>query len=170
MRSFRYAGTVLAMLFLFAVNAAAAEKKEFMAKTDPDGIQRVEIIAGSYFFDPNYIIVKVNVPVELKIRKEPGMIPHDIVLKAPEAGIDFKVELKETPEIVKFTPTKTGTYPFDCEKEAPLFRKPQGEGDDRHAGGAELMIGREWMDLLRILHGAYNTLIALPSCTRDGSG
>jgi len=66
MRSFRYAGAVLAILLLFGMSAAAAEKKEFTAKTDPDGVQRVEILAGSYFFNPNYIIVKVNVPVELK--------------------------------------------------------------------------------------------------------
>ena len=128
MRSFRDAGTALAILFLFTMSAAAAEKKEFTAKTDPDGVQRVEILAGSYFFDPNYLIVKVNMPVELKIRKEPGMIPHDIVLKAPEAGIDFRQELKEAPEIIKFTPTKTGTYPFTCEKKLLFFESHKDKG------------------------------------------
>jgi plastocyanin domain-containing protein len=128
MRSFRYAGAVLAMVILFGMSAAAAEKKEFMAKTDPDGVQRVEILAGSYFFDPNTIIVKVNVPVELKIRKEPGMIPHDIALKAPEAGISFQQELKETPEIIKFTPTKTGAYPFTCEKKVLFFGSHKDKG------------------------------------------
>lgn len=128
MRSFRYAWTVLAILSLFNMSAAAAEKKEFTAKTDPDGVQRVEILAGSYFFDPNYIIVKVNVPVELKIRKEPGIIPHDIVLKAPEAGIDFRQALKETPEIINFTPMKTGTYPFACEKKLLFFESHKDKG------------------------------------------
>ncbi len=128
MKSFKYAGTVVAILFLFTASGAAAEKKEFTAKTDPDGVQRVEILGGSYFFDPNYVIVKVNVPVELKFRKEPGMIPHDVVMKAPEAGIDFKVELKETPEIVKFTPTKTGTYPFDCDKKLLFFESHKEKG------------------------------------------
>jgi plastocyanin domain-containing protein len=118
----------LAILFLFTVNAAAAEKKEFTAKTDPDGVQRVEIVGGSYFFDPNYIIVKVNVPVELKFRKESGMIPHDVVVKAPEAGIDFKVDLKETPEIVKFTPTKIGTFTFDCTKKLLFFESHKEKG------------------------------------------
>ena len=128
MRSLRYAGTVVAILFLFAVSAAAAEKKEFTAKTDPDGVQRVEIAGGSYFFDPNYVIVKVNVPVELKFRKESGIIPHDVVMKAPEAGIDFKVDLKETPEIVKFTPTKTGTFTFDCTKKLLFFESHKEKG------------------------------------------
>ncbi len=128
MRSCRYAGMALAILLLFAVSAAAAERKEFTAKTDPDGVQRVEIVGGSYFFDPNYIIVKVNVPVELKFRKESGMIPHDVVLKAPDAGIDFKVDLKETPEIVKFTPTKTGTFSFDCTKKLLFFESHKEKG------------------------------------------
>ena len=128
MRSFRYAGIVLAILLLFSMSAAAAEKKEFTAKTDPDGVQRVAILAGSYFFDPNTIIVKVNVPVELKIRKEAGLIPHDIVMKAPDAGIDFRQELKETPEIIKFTPTKTGTYPFDCDKKLLFFESHKDKG------------------------------------------
>jgi plastocyanin domain-containing protein len=118
----------LAILLLFTVSAAAAEKKEFTAKTDPDGVQRVEIVGGSYFFDPNYIIVKVNVPVEVKFRKESGMIPHDVVMKAPEAGIDFKVDLKETPEIVKFTPTKIGTFTFDCTKKLLFFESHKEKG------------------------------------------
>jgi len=128
MKSLRYAGMVTAVIFLLAAGAAAAEKKAFTAKIDPDGVQRVEILAGSYFFDPSTIIVKVNVPVELKIRKEPGMIPHDIVLKAPEAGIDFAVELKETPETIKFTPTKVGTYPFDCDKKLLFFESHKDKG------------------------------------------
>lgn len=128
MRTFRYAGAVLAMVILFGMNAAASDKKEFAAKTDPDGIQRVEVIAGSYFFDPNTIIVKVNVPVEVKIRKEPGMIPHDIVLNAPEAGISFQQELKESPETIKFTPTKTGTYQFTCEKKVLFFGSHKDKG------------------------------------------
>ena len=128
MRSFKYAWKALVSLFLFDVSAAAAEKKEFTAKTDPDGTQRVDILAGSYFFDPNNIIVKVNVPVELKITKEPGMIPHDIVLKAPEAGIDFWQELKETPEIIKFTPTKIGTYPFTCDNNVLFFESHKDKG------------------------------------------
>ena len=117
-----------AILLLFAANTAAAGKTEFTARADPDGVQRVEILAGSYFFDPNVIIVKVNVPVELKIRKESGMVPHDIVLAAPDAGIDFRRELKETPEIIKFTPTKTGTYPFACEKKLLFFESHKDKG------------------------------------------
>lgn len=39
--------------------------------------------------------------------------PHYIVVKAPEAGIDFKVALVEKDwQPIKFTPTKVGKYGF----------------------------------------------------------
>jgi len=128
MKAGKYIGLAVVVSFLWAWGALAAEKKDFRVKVDPDGVQRVEMTGGSYFFNPNYIIVKVNVPVELKIRKDPGVIPHDILLKAPEAGIDIQMELKDTPQIVRFTPTKTGIYPFICDKKLLFFESHKDKG------------------------------------------
>ncbi|MDP1989827.1 MAG: hypothetical protein Q8K00_02295 [Syntrophales bacterium] len=128
MKRLKIAGIGIAMLLMCYSGAIAIEKKEFTAKIDSDGIQKVEIVGGSYFFDPNYIIVKVSMPVELKIKKEPGMIPHNIILKAPDAGIDFALELKETPQTVRFTPTKTGTYQLTCEKKLLFFESHKEKG------------------------------------------
>ena len=61
-------------------------ENRFVATIGTDGVQHVEVIGGDYYFDPNYIIVKVSVPVELKVKKAPGYIPHDIAVKAPKAG------------------------------------------------------------------------------------
>ena len=102
-----------------------------VATVDPDGVQRVEVIGGEYYFDPNYIVVKVNTPVELKVRKASGFIPHDMVVKAPEAGIDFKVNLdSKKPEIVKFTPTKIGKYEMSCDKKLLFFKSHKDKGMD----------------------------------------
>ena len=129
MRLCRHIGIGVLMLMLFAGSAnAAAEKKEFTAKIDPEGVQRVEVLSGSYFFDPNYIIVKVNVPVELKITMESGIVPHDIVLKAPEAGMDLKLELGSTPQVMRFTPTKTGKFTFYCDKKLLFFESHRDKG------------------------------------------
>ena len=95
---------------------------KFVAIIGADGVQKVEITGGSYYFNPNDIVVKVNVPVELVVKKE-GSTPHSIFLKAPEAGIDFNVTLGNEPKTIKFTPTKVGTYPFWCTKRAPLSSK-----------------------------------------------
>jgi plastocyanin domain-containing protein len=100
----------------------------FHATVDKDGVQQVEVVGGSYFFSPSRIVVKVNVPVELKVRKDPGIVPHNITMKAPEAGIDFSVSLAKEPQVVRFTPTKTGLYPFYCGKKILFLESHREKG------------------------------------------
>ncbi len=108
------------------ISAAEAQKNTFKAVVDNEGVQRVDVVAGEHFFKPNFIIVKVNVPVEMKVRKEPGIVPHDFVIKAPEAGIDILESLSKEPKSVKFTPTRPGKYTFYCDKKL-IFSKSHRE-------------------------------------------
>jgi plastocyanin domain-containing protein len=110
------------------VCAQTPEQAPFVATVGADGIQRVEIVGGSYWFKPNHIVVKVNVPVELTVTKEGGLIPHDIAMKSPEAGMDFVESLSTTPKTIKFTPIKTGTYPFYCTKKPPFGKSHRERG------------------------------------------
>ena len=83
----------------------------------------------STIFDPNYIVVKVNKPVELTVKKASGYIPHNMVVKSPEAGIDFKVDLDaKKPDRCKFTPTKVGKYPMYCDKKLLFFKSHKDRG------------------------------------------
>ncbi len=109
-------------------SAMAAERQEFVASVDKDGIQRVDIVGGSYFFKPNYIVLKVNIPAELKVSKESGMTPHDIVMDSPEAGMQFNTDLSAEPQIIKFTPIKTGKFPFYCDKKLLFFESHREKG------------------------------------------
>lgn len=102
--------------------------KQVVATVDQDGVQRVSILGGGYFYDPSYVVVKVNVPVELSLRKESGVTPHDFVIKAPEAGIEVKVSLDTKPQVVKFTPTKAGKYPFVCTKKMIFMKSHKDKG------------------------------------------
>lgn len=107
----------------------APKEKRVVAVVDPDGVQRVEITGGEYYFDPNRIVVKVNVPVELTMKKTKGFVPHDIVVSAPEAGIDFKADMKaDAPPVVRFTPTKAGTYIMYCDKKLLFFKSHRNRG------------------------------------------
>lgn len=107
------------------------KEKRFVATVGADGVQRVEITGGEYFFDPNYIVVKVNVPVELVVKKAKGYVPHDIVVRAPEAGIDFKVDLSDkAAKTVKFTPTKVGKYEMLCDEKLLWFKSHKDRGMD----------------------------------------
>ena len=126
MKAFRIA---IALIFIMACAAFAVEreKRTVTAAIDTDGVQRVEVEGGSYYFDPYRIIVKSGVPVELKARKN-TWIPHDIVINAPEAGINVKESLSKEPKIIKFTPTKTGKYPVYCSKKPPFFKSHRERG------------------------------------------
>jgi len=108
----------------------AFKEKRFVATVGPDGIQHVEIIGGEYYFDPNYIVVKVNVPVELSVKKAGGYMPHNILVKAPDAGIDFKLDIGKEPKTAKFTPTKVGKYEMECDKKLLWFKSHKDRGMD----------------------------------------
>jgi plastocyanin len=107
---------------------AAAAATEVVATVDADGIQRVEIVGGSYFFKPGRVVVKVNVPVELKVRKESGLAPHNVVVRAPDAGVSFSVDLTTEPRTISFTPTKAGVYPIYCDKRFLFFSSHRDRG------------------------------------------
>jgi plastocyanin domain-containing protein len=123
---------IIISIFLIALSAAGVtgseqESQIFKASID-GGIQKVSILGGSYFFKPNHIIVKVNVPVHLSIQKESGMVPHNIVIKAPEAGIDVEEAMKTKVKTIKFTPTQTGTYKVFCSKKLLFFASHEKKG------------------------------------------
>src|SRR5439155_26258588 len=65
MRTFR-----LVLLALLLISACTSGLKrpvnEVTAKTDPQGVQRVTLETHSFYFEPNRIVVKANIPVELK--------------------------------------------------------------------------------------------------------
>ena len=69
------------------VETGAEINEDVAAEIQRSGVQRVRIVAGNYFFKPNHIIVKVNRPVELTTSREAGMVPHDLVIRAEDAGI-----------------------------------------------------------------------------------
>ena len=109
-------------------NQGTRQEKRFIAAVGADGVQRVEMIGGEYFFDPNYIVVKVDKPVELKIKKTPGYIRHNLIASSPEAGIAFNIELTTTPQTVSFTPTKVGRYPICSDKCIFWFKTDREKG------------------------------------------
>jgi len=98
------------------------------ATVGKDGVQRLDIEVGSYYFKPNHIIVKVDVPVELTLTKEAGITPHDFTIDAADAGMEIKKNLGSKPVIVRFTPTKTGNYIFYCSKRFLFFASHRERG------------------------------------------
>jgi len=124
-------GMSAALLFLLVGLSGAPQETAqpgTAAVVGSDGIQRLEISGGDYYFAPNIIVLKVNVPAELTVKKMPGRKPHKITMRSPEAGMDFSVALHAAPQTIKFTPTKVGVYTFWCPERAPLSKSHRDRG------------------------------------------
>ncbi|RJG06435.1 quinol oxidase [Noviherbaspirillum cavernae] len=98
------------------------------ARVDSDGVQRVRIVGGEYFFKPQHVIVKSGIPVELFVAKSPGIVPHTFVIDAPQAGIAVDEELGGEPRRIAFTPTTAGNYPYYCRSRLLLFKNHRERG------------------------------------------
>jgi plastocyanin len=115
----------LSLVLLLGVGGVLAQEP---VKPDADGVQRAQLVAGSYFFKPNHIVVKVNVPVELTASRESGITPHDLVIKAEEAGLNVKEDLGTDPKKITFTATKPGKYAIYCSKKLPFMAGHREKG------------------------------------------
>lgn len=119
--------SITCLVFLLSTPAYAGTIYQVAeAHLDADGVQRLEVVADSYFFEPNYLVVRVGVPVELTITRESWLVPHDFVLHAPEAGMDVSKSIDADGTKVRFTPTQPGKYTFYCSKQL-LFFEPHRE-------------------------------------------
>lgn len=100
----------------------------YQASVGSDGVQHASILGGNYFFRPKRVIVKVNVPVELEVSLEKGIVPHTLVIHAPEAGITVDEKLSTEVKKIRFTPTATGKYPFYCKNKLLIFKSHREKG------------------------------------------
>jgi len=91
--------------------------------------QIITIELDSYSFKPDTLTVKAGQPVTLKATNKAWFIPHNIVIKAPEAGLDVKLNLGggKSGEVT-FTATKAGTYEMLCDKQPPIGKNHKEKG------------------------------------------
>ena len=122
----------LATFFLFCIGiagyGASLAEEVYQATIASDGVQHVRIAGGSNFFKPDRVIVKVNVPVELTVSVEKGLVPHTLVIQSPEAGISMDESLSSVAKSIRFTPTATGNYPYYCKNKLLFFKSHRDKG------------------------------------------
>jgi plastocyanin domain-containing protein len=112
-------------ILLFCFAPALAQEP---VKPDADGVQRIRVTSGSYFFKPVHIVVRANVPVELLASRESGITPHNLVIKAPDAGVNVEEELSADPKKIAFTASKPGKYAIYCSKKLPFMAGHREKG------------------------------------------
>ena len=121
----------LAITGALPANAADAPASEAptVATIDADGVQRATLILDSYSYSPSHLIVEVNRPVELTLTNESSFAPHNIVIVDPASGLVIHHDVSSgKPSVVRFTPTRVGTFPFFCDKKAPFMASHRAKG------------------------------------------
>ena len=89
----------------------------------------IDVRLGSYYIKPEKISVKVGEVVTLSIINDATLIPHNLVIEAPEAGIHVKVDVSAGKSAsITFTPTKTGSYEILCSKKPPFGKSHKEKG------------------------------------------
>lgn len=119
------------VIAVVSASAQTASDAPYRANVDSDGVQRIRVVAGSYFFKPRHIVVKARTPVELTVVKEQGITPHNFVIHAPDTGVAVDKELSTEPPTITFTPTTPGKYAFYCSQKflfLPSHRERGMEG------------------------------------------
>ncbi len=91
--------------------------REVTATMGPDKIQHVRVTTHSFWFEPNRIVVKRGIPVELTVRNGAFFVPHDFSCEAKDAGVavDMRVGMFHGSKKARFTPTRDGEYHFHCD-------------------------------------------------------
>ena len=67
--------------------------EEVTAQAGADSVQHVKIVAHSYYFSPNRVVVKAGMPVELTIKNSAFGVPHNLTCFEKPAGIELSEDL-----------------------------------------------------------------------------
>ena len=90
--------------------------EEVTARSGADGVQHVRIVAHTYYFSPNRVVLKAGVPAELTIKNGAFGVPHNLTCFEKGAGIELSEDLGmfHGQRRVRFTPAEPGEYEFFC--------------------------------------------------------
>lgn len=121
---------VLAAVVMLATFTVAKEQGSapVAATLGEDGVQRLAMEGGEYYFKPDNVVLKVAVPVELFVRKARGFVPHNIVMDSQESAMSFKEDFDSKGTTIRFTPSATGTFEFWCDKKFLFFKSHREKG------------------------------------------
>lgn len=117
---------ILAML-AFETSAADPYVPHSQANEDADDVQRIEIVGGSYFFQPDRVVARAGRGLEISVRMAPGVIPHRFVLETINGKSLADVPLDQKAKTLRFD-LPAGKYLFHCPNRLLFFKSHSERG------------------------------------------
>ena len=109
--------------------AAAGAAEPFVVPVGDDSVQRATITLDSYSYTPDYLVVQVGKPVELKLTSITFITPHNFILNDPAAGFTLEQDIRAGKSVtVRFTPTQTGVFMYYCDKKLLFIANHREKG------------------------------------------
>lgn len=101
---------------------------EVTATMGSDQVQHVHVTTHTFWFEPNRIVVKRGIPVELAVQNGAWFVPHDFSCEGKDAGfdLDLRVGMFHGSKHTRFTPTRAGEYPFHCDVDHHMMKGMTG--------------------------------------------
>lgn len=117
---------ILAML-AFETGAAEPYASHDQAKEDADDVQRIEIVGGSYFFQPDHVVARAGRGLEISVKMAPGVIPHRFVLEMINGKPLADVPLDKKAKTLRLD-LPAGKYLFHCPNRLLFFQSHRERG------------------------------------------
>lgn len=94
-----------------------------------DGVQRATIVMTSYSYTPDHLVFHAGSPVELILENQSLLVPHNFVLKDADADLHLEADVAGGGRaVLRFTPTRSGTGTFYCDKQLLFFKSHRQRG------------------------------------------
>jgi len=130
-RSIGAASGIVLLVGAAAAHAADAPQAgpPLVVAVAADGVQRATVTLDSYSYQPKHLIVEAGKPVELTLTSVTTITPHNFIIKDPAGGLSVEQDVGAGKTVVvKFTPTRPGTFPIYCDKKLPFFPSHREKG------------------------------------------
>lgn len=120
---------VTAMLFLDLLGLKVRAQAQGELHVEPEEVARYTVILDSYTFTPNHLLARAGQPIELTLRNESFLVPHNFILDIPGTEIHLAEEVGAGEEIIlRFVVPHPGSFPFFCNKQLLFFPNHREEG------------------------------------------
>ena len=120
--------TVLVLVFLW-VPSLVEPSSPVILIAGQDGVQRIKVVLGSYFYSPNEIIIQANEPVIIELENESFWTPHNFVIGDPKMNMHHEINVSPGDTVnLQLLLVSPGRYTFYCNNQLLFFPSHREEG------------------------------------------